>query len=192
MKSFLGKKEGKKCILLIFAIATSLTLLQGQGQQKHSIKGQLKDQQSMQAVAYATVALRRISDSTLITGTASNLDGEFSLESVPDGKYCLIISAIGYNRVTKNIDLTNNYNTGTILLQEKSVTLGEIVVVGERMKAKAEPDKTTYFMNKKMYDASDNGVDMLSYIPGVQVRYNEKYFTRRQSAHNYSGGWQRA
>ena len=24
-------------------------------------------------------------------------------------------------------------------------------------------------MNKKMYDASDNGIDMLSYIPGIQV-----------------------
>jgi hypothetical protein len=37
------------------------------------------------------------------------------------------------------------------------------------MKAKTEPDKTTYFVNKKMYDASDNGVDILNYIPGVQV-----------------------
>jgi hypothetical protein len=169
MKSFLGKKVCKKCILLIFAVATSLSLLQGQGQQKLHINGQLKEQKSMQPVAYATVAIRRMSDSTLITGTSSNVDGEFDIESIPAGKYCLIISAIEFDRVTKNIDLTKDYNTGTILLQEKSVTLGEIVVVGERMKAKAGPDKTTYFMNKKMYDASDNGVDLLNYIPGVQV-----------------------
>ena len=89
MKSFLGKKEGKKTIMLIIAIATSLSLIQGQGQQKFYIKGQLKDQQNMQALAFATVALRRTSDSTLITGTASNIDGEFSIESVPDGRYCL-------------------------------------------------------------------------------------------------------
>jgi hypothetical protein len=169
MKSFLGKKEGKKCILLIFAFATSLSLLLGQGQLKLHIKGQLKEQKSMQPVAYATVALRRMSDSTLITGTTSNLDGEFDIESVPAGKYCLIISAIEFDRITRNIDLTKDYNTGAILLQEKSVTLGEVVVVGERMKAKTEPDKTIYYMNKKLYDASDNGVDMLSYIPGVQV-----------------------
>ena len=169
MRSLGVRKVVKKWILLVFVIATSLSASQGQGQQKQYIKGQLKDQQSMQAVAFATVALRRTSDSTLITGTASNIDGEFSLEPVANGRYCLIISAIGYNRVTKNIDLKDSYNVGTVLLQEKSVTLGEIVVVGERMKAKAEADKTTYFMNKKMYDASDNGVDMLSYIPGVQV-----------------------
>ncbi len=85
------------------------------------------------------------------------------------GKYSLIISAIGYNNVAKNIDLTGDYDAGTILLQEKSLALGEIVVVGERIKAKAEPDKTTYFVNKKMYDASNNGVDLLSYIPGIQI-----------------------
>jgi hypothetical protein len=169
MKLSVLNKVVKKWILQVFVIGTSLSALQGQGQQKQYIKGQLKDQQNLQAVAYATVALRRISDSTLITGTASNMDGEFSIESIPNGSYCIIISAIGYNLVTKNIDLTNNYNTGTILLQEKSVTLGEIVVVGERMKAKAEADKTTYFMNKKMYDASNTGVDILSYVPGVQV-----------------------
>jgi Outer membrane protein beta-barrel family/CarboxypepD_reg-like domain len=169
MKSFLGKKEGKKCILLIFAFATSLSLLQGQGQLKLYIKGQLKEQKSMQPVAYATVALRRLSDSTLITGTSSNPDGEFDIESVPSGKYCLIISSIEFERVIKNIDLTKDYNTGNIFLQEKSLTLSEIVVVGERMKAKASPDKTTYFMNEKLYDASDNSVDVLKYIPGVQV-----------------------
>ena len=169
MKSFRERKEGKKAIMMIFAIAASLYLLQGQGQQKLYIKGQLKEQKSMQPVAFATVALRRISDSTLITGTSSNMDGEFSIESIPNGKYIIIISAIGYTGVAQNIELTNNYNTGTILLQEKSVNLGEIVVVGERIKAKAEADKTTYFMNKKMYDASNTGVDMLSYIPGVQV-----------------------
>jgi hypothetical protein len=169
MKSFLGKKEGKKVIMMIFAIAINLLVLQGQGQQKFYIKGQLKDQRNMEAVAYATVALRRTSDSTLITGTASNMDGEFNLESIPAGKYCLIISALEFDRVTKNIDLINNYITDTILLQEKSLTLSEVVVTGERMKAKTEADKTTYFMNKKMYDASNNGVDMLSYIPCVQV-----------------------
>lgn len=169
MKSLEVRKVVKKWILLVFVIATSISALQGQGQQKFYIKGQLKELKSMQPVAFATVALRRTADSTLITGAASNIDGEFSIESIPNGKYIIIISAIGYTGAAQNIELTNNYNTGTILLQEKSVTLGEIVVVGDRVKAKAEVDKTTFFINKKMYDASNNGVDMLSFIPGVQV-----------------------
>jgi hypothetical protein len=169
MKSLLRKKDTKKLILLIIAITTSLVGIHGQGQQRLTIKGQLKDQQNLQTIPYATVALRRSSDSTFITGVASNPDGGFSLENISRGNYTILISAIGYNRVKKTVDLTDNFNLGIILLQQKSVALGEVVVAGERMKAKAETDKTTYFMNKKMYDASDNGVDLLNYIPGIQV-----------------------
>ncbi len=169
MESILGNKSGKKCFLLMLVIAVNLTALPGQEQPKQFIKGQLKEKQTMQAVGFATVALRRASDSTLITGTSTNIDGEFILEQIADGKYSIIISAIGYVRVTINIDLKNNYDMGTVLLQENTLKLGEVEVVGERIKAKAEAEKTIYFINKKMYDASDNGVDILSYIPGVQV-----------------------
>jgi hypothetical protein len=169
MKSLSGKKIAKKLMLFIISIVISLSVLQGQGQQKLFIKGQLKDQQNMQVLAFATVALRRTSDSTFITGTASNIEGEFSIENIDKGSYCIVISALGYDHVAKIFYITDNYNMGIILLKPKSVTLGEVVVVGERVKAKAETDKTTYFMNKKMYDASNNGVDMLSYIPGIQV-----------------------
>ena len=75
MKTILGNKEGKKAIMLICALATGFCLLQGQVHQKLYIKGQLKEQKNMQPVAFATVALRRTADSTLITGTASNIDG---------------------------------------------------------------------------------------------------------------------
>ena len=169
MKSLLRKKDAKKLMLLIFAITSGLVVLYGQEQPKLSIKGRLKDQQTMQAVSYATVALKRSSDSTFITGVASNQDGEFSLENISRGSYCIIISAIGYNHVTITVDLTDGYDTGVILLKPKSVALAEVVVTGERVKAKAGADKTTFFVNKKMYDASDNGVDILNYIPGVQV-----------------------
>lgn len=169
MKSLLRKNDTKKLMLLIFSITTGLLVLEGQGQQRLSIKGKLMDQGNMQAVAYATVALKRSSDSTFVTGVASNTDGEFNLENIGRGNYCIIISAIGYNHINKTVDLTDNYDIGVILLQQKSVALGEIVVTGERVKAKTGAEKTTFFVNKKMYDASNNGVDILNYIPGVQV-----------------------
>jgi outer membrane receptor protein involved in Fe transport len=169
MKSFLRSDSVKKFIMLIVVFVSGLALLSAQGQKKLLITGQLKDQQNKQAVAYATVALRRTSDSTFITGAASNPDGEFSLEIIGAGSYSILISAIGYNHVSKTVNLTDNYNMGIIVLEQKSVSLGEVVVQGERVKVKAEPDKTTFFVNKKMYDASNNGVDILNYIPGVQV-----------------------
>jgi outer membrane receptor protein involved in Fe transport len=65
--------------------------------------------------------------------------------------------------------LKDNYTCGTILMSEKSVTLGEVIVVSDRIKAKAEAGRTTYFINQKMYDASETGAEMLTYIPGIQT-----------------------
>jgi hypothetical protein len=169
MKSLSGPKTVKNCILMLVAIALNLTALNGQ--QKNSIKGNLKDRQTMQAVSFATVALQRVSDSVLITGAASSADGDFKIGPVADGSYRLIISAIGYDHETRNLVLGGDYDAGTILLQERSLALDEIVVVGDRLKAKSEADKTTFLMNRKMYDASNTGVDILKNIPGIQVDF---------------------
>ncbi len=60
-------------------------------------------------------------------------------------------------------------DAGTILLQDTAIMIKETVVVGERVKAKSETDKTTFFMTKKMLDASSTGTDVLKLIPGVQI-----------------------
>jgi outer membrane receptor protein involved in Fe transport len=47
--------------------------------------------------------------------------------------------------------------------------LQEIMITGDRIKAKSENDKTTFFMTKKILDASGTGIDVLKFIPGVQI-----------------------
>ncbi|MBE9481771.1 MAG: TonB-dependent receptor [Bacteroidetes bacterium] len=169
MKLFWNGLESKKCILMVVAIVISLSTLHAQ--QKQFIKGVLIDKKSNQAVSYANVALYDATDSTLITGTISNFDGEFYMSPIVNGGYSLIISVMGYESVTKKIDVTNksNCNIGVILLQERVINLDEAVIVGERIKAKSDVDKTTFYINKKMCDASNTGADILKHIPGIQV-----------------------
>jgi hypothetical protein len=162
-------KTVKITIIAAVILMAGISLLNGQAPQKYYIRGQLKDQLDMQPVSFVTVALRRLSDSTLLTGVASNSDGEFSFESLPAERYSLEISAIGYNRLKKEIDLKDNVNSGVILLQPRSVSLDEVVVVADRIKARASAESTTYYINKKIYEATDNTIDLIRYIPGVQV-----------------------
>jgi outer membrane cobalamin receptor len=169
MKSFFTKEESRKAILVILFIALIINVLHGQNQKTCIIKGQLKDQHSMQVLPFATVVLRRTADSTLVNGALSSETGEFRLISVPAGNYFIEASSIGYDPARKYIDLTGDYDAGDLFMKEKSISLGEVVIEGERVKTKTDPDRTTYFINKKMYAASDNGADMLKYIPGVQV-----------------------
>ncbi len=139
--------------------------------QQKQLTGTITVRGSNQAIPFANVALYDTTDSTMISGTTSNFDGKFDISPVAVGSYSLRISVIGYEPMTKLIEVsdTSDNNTGIICLQKKVVRLEEVEVVGERIKAKSETDKTTFFINKKMLDASNTGVDILTYIPGVQV-----------------------
>ncbi|MGE5406141.1 MAG: TonB-dependent receptor domain-containing protein [Methanosarcina sp.] len=158
----------KGIITIIFSAAICTNIF-AQTHQKFSITGQLSDKTGNQPVAFATIALKRIADSMLITGVASDQEGKFRLEQVEKGKYNLQISAIGYECIESYIDLRENLEAGTFLLREKSVSLPDVFVSAERKKAESGADKTTWLVNQKMSDAAATGTDLLGYIPGVSV-----------------------
>jgi hypothetical protein len=141
------------------------------GQEKSSVTGRLIDIKSSQSVPFASVALIKVSDSAPVSGTISDETGAFIISPAPIGNYRLFISVIGYKPVTQNIRVTNPgvVDAGTIMLQDTAILIKETVVVGERVKAKSETDKTTFFMTKKLLDAASNGTDVLKLIPGVQI-----------------------
>jgi len=170
MKRFFITSSPYKILLPIIIVFTSFQNLLA-----HSITGQIRDGKSDQSIPYATISLYNANDSALITGTVSGTDGHFALNQIASGQYHLRISFMGYQTIARTVDLTHqeDYNAGTILLQETSVNLGEAVVTGERIKAKAEPDKTTYFINRKIEQASNTGLDVLKYIPGVQIDFSQ-------------------
>ncbi len=140
-------------------------------QEKQSITGKLIEVKSNQAVPFATVTLIKASDSKAIGGAMSDENGIFNISPVISGNYILKVSNIGYKPETKSIEVINKGVTdaGVILLQDTSIMLKELVIVGERIKAKSESDKTTFFVTKKMIDVSNTGSDLLKLVPGIQV-----------------------
>ncbi|WP_010252915.1 TonB-dependent receptor [Myroides injenensis] len=66
-------------------------------------------------------------------GTSTDEDGSYTIK-LPQGKYNLVISYVGYNTVTKNINLQENY-TLDILLDESSSQLNELVITQNAKKA---------------------------------------------------------
>ncbi len=140
-------------------------------QDKPSIKGRLEDVKSHENVSYASVALIKATDSSPAGGTISDDNGVFIINPAPTGNFKLYISAVGYKPVIRDISVINAgvVDEGIIYLQDTAIMIKETVIVGERVKAKSEPDKTTFFMTKKILDASGNGMDVLKLIPGVQI-----------------------
>lgn len=163
------KKRGAKVIWMLIWILICFTKVAGQD--FHIVKGAIIDGENSQAISYATVALYALDDSTLITGTLSHDDGSFELQFEQSVPCILKINYVGYKPWSLVIrqDDSVNWDALTVYMQSATIELDEAVVVSERAKAEKSFDKTTFFTNKKMLDASNTGIDILKYIPGVQV-----------------------
>jgi hypothetical protein len=169
MNFLLRRIKTSKPKFLIAVLVVNVSILSVHGQP--SISGKLFDQKNNQAVPYANVALYEMPDSLLVNGAMSDTSGQFVIKPVPNGNYRMIISQLGYQPVSENVEITDghSFDSGILYLTENFIRLDEAVVVGERMKAKAENGKTSFFITKKMVDASNTGTDILKLIPGVQI-----------------------
>ena len=164
----LGKEKSLlKSVLIIIALLHFGT---AKSQVEYTITGAIVDENN-QPVIYANVAMLNSADSLIIAGTISDENGKFEITNTKLGTYYISASFIGYLPVKKSVEVQvyQSIDLGKIILHSNTVVLNETVVVGERMKAKSEADKTTYLISKKIYDASNTGTDILKHIPAVQA-----------------------
>ncbi|MBD0831238.1 TonB-dependent receptor [Aestuariibaculum sediminum] len=94
------------------------------GQEKYTIRGTLKDISNGETLIGATIFLQGTNN-----GSITNEYGFYSL-TAPKGNYTVIVSYLGYNTITKTIDL-NADTTLDFELEEFSTSLDEVVVVAE-------------------------------------------------------------
>jgi TonB-linked SusC/RagA family outer membrane protein len=108
----LSQKKGIVFLILLCAIANSLLA-------QRTITGKVSD--AAGAIPGATVLIKGTT-----TGTATDLDGNFSL-SIKDDNTTLVFSAVGYSEQTIAV---GNQSVINILLKEDVATLNELVVTG--------------------------------------------------------------
>jgi outer membrane cobalamin receptor len=134
-----------------------------------TISGEIVSVENNEAVAFANVALFDSTRTQIIDGAAGNETGNFILNNVAPGTYQIQVSALGFESWTKKMKMRGDVNLGSVPLLNSNVQLKNIDVVAERIKAKPSPDKTTFFVNRKMHESSNSGTDILKLIPGLQV-----------------------
>ncbi|MDU1892543.1 MAG: TonB-dependent receptor [Dysgonomonas sp.] len=71
--------------------------------------------------------------------TVSDHNGYFEFLNVPEGTYTLEVSYIGFTSFTKTVAVNSKENTVIdVILEEKGITAGEVVVMGEMLKGQAK------------------------------------------------------
>ena len=118
----------KLLVTLFFAIgAISLG-----NAQTFTVKGKILEYGKQDAIPYANVLLMTVSDSSQVSGTISELDGEFELSGIRDGEYLFKIQYLGYQDYFKLVKVSSNIDLGSISLREEATALGEVVVAARR------------------------------------------------------------
>ncbi len=153
--------------LLIFCTLLSSTLSLGQ---ELSISGFVDDLQG-EPVTYANVLLMKAQDSTILKGVSTSEYGFFLLEGLSQDTYLLKVSFLGFKDVFKSVELKENIDIGTIILEENSELLNEINIIAKRPTLKKEADRLVFNIENTAL-TEGNMFQVLKSTPGILVLDN--------------------
>ena len=144
----------------------------GKEGKKVTIKGTLLDTDTQQALEFATISVHSVSDSTLIGGGVTDLEGKFSVES-PSPKVYLALDFIGYKTTTiTDIPSANEskiIDMGIISLSAGGVNLDDIEITAERSETTFALDKKIFTVGKDLANRGGTAQEILDNVPSVTV-----------------------
>ncbi|GHT49314.1 TonB-dependent receptor [Bacteroidia bacterium] len=134
------------------------------------IKGRVVNADSRQAAEFANVVLRT-ADSAFVSGTVTDNEGRFSLTKVEQGDYRLVISSVGSETLTIELNgFTKDITLDEILLEEAVQTLDAVTVTASRIRSRI--DRKIVVPSPKQIEVSANGVDLLQQMMLPKLRVN--------------------
>ena len=126
--------------------------------QEH-IKGKVIDTESNPIVGVNCV-LYNLPDSTLITGTTTDLDGSFELNVKENKEYLLQISFVGYETLNR---VCFPENLGDIILNEDALLLDEVVVTPQILNTFGNKDQL--MLSGSARKVGNNALDAIGSLP---------------------------
>lgn len=160
------KKHLLFALVIVFALS-SMDLFA----QEIKLKGKVMDGKRETALEFANIALLHPSDSVVVSGGMSDLDGGFEF-SANAGNYILRVGFIGYLEFYEKITLISNRNSvnlGTITLEEDAQNLDEVIVEGITSMFESDIDKRTYNVENSIVADGQTASQLLSTLPSIQV-----------------------
>ncbi len=154
----------KQLFILLFLLSNVVVMAQ-----RH-VSGVVVESDSQEPVAQTTVKLLR-SDSTLITGGLTSLEGKFRVSAPKAGTYILQVTCVGFKPYTKRINVTDDKDVamGTLELKPDAIMLKGTTVTGNASKVIVKAD--TFIYNASAYRTPEGSVveELVKRLPGAQV-----------------------
>jgi len=138
--------------------------------QSYTVTGEVIDENSY-PVAYANILLLKVQDSTIISGTTSNEEGQFIFNDITPNSYIIKTSFISYEDGFYNIELTRDLKVPSIILKESIEALSEIEITYKKPTIKREVDRLVFNVEKTAL-SEGNMLEVLRSTPQVLVLDN--------------------
>ena len=153
-------------LLTALTLGTGSTFAQSTGDAR--LQGRLLRASDRQAIDMGNALLRRLPDSTLVTGVVTDSLGTFSL-TASAGTYLLELRALGYQGQYKTITLpATGLDLGELLLSEETQQLRGVEVRGRRPIITRQADRLV-FDAQQISAGAQNALDVLKRTPGLSV-----------------------
>tara|TARA_R110002049_G_scaffold43524_1_gene128177 strand:+ start:1879 stop:4254 length:2376 start_codon:yes stop_codon:yes gene_type:complete len=134
------------------------------------ITGKVMDAVSNQPIEYATISILDKSTNTPITGTVSNMEGHFAVNTDAENFY-IEISYIGYTTKTfKTFSISKNtVDLKVVVLSEDLQALGEVIVRAEKSQTEFKLDKRIFNVGSDLSSTGASALEVLNNVPSVNV-----------------------
>jgi hypothetical protein len=153
-------------LLLAFALLLSFA----SKAQNFQVKGSITDSSAKRNLPYATISLVHAKDSSLVSFTRSDEEGNFSIKNMAAGKFLLSISYVGYQQqwVAFKTGVNPTINLNKIYLQDAN-KISTVTVTARRPPVVINGDSIEF--NSENFKTVPNAVveDMLKKMPGIEV-----------------------
>jgi hypothetical protein len=135
-----------------------------------TVQGNIIDHGDGSAIPGVTVLLVNVKDSTLSRFGVSDEKGAFKIDRVEKAFYRISINSLGYKPYTRILRITvDNYNFGSIALQEDTKMLENVNVIGEVIPMEQKGDTTLYNADAFKVNPDASTTDLISKMPGIVV-----------------------
>ena len=139
--------------------------------QQTTVSGKVQDNTTKEALPYVSVAIK---DSTLKTVAAGITDdhGLFSLEELPIGKMTITFSFMGYQPLTRQLEVISGrtkIELEVIGLQIDAVELNAVEISSQKPNISLKLDKKVFEVGKDVLSQNGSAHDVLNGVPSVAV-----------------------
>ena len=140
---------------------------------KFIIKGTIVEKGTNTPMEYANVSVYHSSDSALVTGGITDVEGAFRIGNLTPGQFYVEANFIGFNKTRiNNIQITPDHrqvDLGIVKLEPSTLEINTVEVVAQKPRVEYKVDKKVINISQDIHAAGGTVVDALENTPSVQV-----------------------